>query len=75
LVVAVVLCSIQLLYTTQNLNNMAKKVVATLKVAGKGKEYSKVITMNKSPKTGAYSFRTQIVPNDFVKDAIAGKTI
>ena len=29
---------------------MAKKVVATLKT-GKGKEYSKVITMTKSPKT------------------------
>ena len=54
---------------------MAKKVVATLKVAGKGKEYSKVITMNKSPKTGAYSFKTQTVPNDLVKDAIAGKTL
>ena len=54
---------------------MAKKVVATLKVAGKGKEYSNVITMNKSPKTGAYSFKEQIVPNDSVKDAIAGKTL
>ncbi len=52
---------------------MAKKVVATLKVAGKGKEYSKVITMVKSPRTGAYSFKEQIVPNDNVKDAIIGK--
>jgi hypothetical protein len=52
---------------------MAKKVVATLKVAGKGKEYSKVITMVKSPRTGAYSFKEQIVPNDNVKDAIDGK--
>jgi hypothetical protein len=52
---------------------MAKKVVATLKVAGKGKEFSKVITMNKSPRTGAYSFKEQIVPNDNIKDAIAGK--
>ena len=51
---------------------MAKKVVATLKT-GKGKEYSKVITMAKSPRTGAYSFKTQIVANEFVKDAIAGK--
>ena len=51
---------------------MAKKVVATLKT-GKGKEYSKVITMVKSPRTGAYSFKEQIVANDFVKDAIAGK--
>ena len=52
---------------------MAKKVVATLKVAGKGKEFSKVITMNKSSRTGAYSFKEQIVPNDNIKDAIAGK--
>ena len=52
---------------------MAKKVVATLKVAGKGKEFSKVITMNRSSKTGAYTFKTQIVANDLVKDAIAGK--
>jgi hypothetical protein len=39
---------------------MAKKVVATLKT-GKGKEYSKVITMVKSPRTGAYSFKEQIL--------------
>ncbi len=52
---------------------MAKKVVATLKIAGKGKDYSKVITMTKSPKTGAYSFKEQIVANELVKDAIAGK--
>ncbi len=49
---------------------MAKKVVATLKT-GKGKEYSKVITMVKSAKTGAYSFKEVIVHNDHVKDAIA----
>jgi len=29
--------------------------------------------MVKSPRTGAYSFKEQIVPNDNVKDAIAGK--
>jgi hypothetical protein len=51
---------------------MAKKVVATLRT-GKGKEFSKVITMTKSPKTGAYSFKEQIVPNDSIKDAISGK--
>jgi hypothetical protein len=50
---------------------MAKKVVATLNT-GKGKEYSKVITMVKSPKTGAYSFKEAIVHNDDVKDVIAG---
>jgi hypothetical protein len=48
---------------------MAKKVVATLKT-GAGKEYSKVVTMIKSPKTGAYSFKEVIVHNDHVKDAI-----
>jgi hypothetical protein len=48
---------------------MAKKVVATLKT-GKGKEYSKVITMTKSPVSGAYSFKEIIVHNDHVKDAI-----
>jgi hypothetical protein len=48
---------------------MAKKVVATLQT-GKGKEFSKVITMTKSPKTGAYSFKEAIVPNDLVKDVI-----
>jgi len=51
---------------------MAKKVVATLKT-GTGKEYSKVITMVKSHKTGAYSFKELIVHNDHVKDAIASK--
>ncbi|HEY8784192.1 MAG TPA: DUF4295 domain-containing protein [Mucilaginibacter sp.] len=51
---------------------MAKKSIATLRT-GKGKDYSKVITMAKSPRTGAYSFKEQIVANDFIKDAIAGK--
>ena len=49
---------------------MAKKVVATLKT-GTGKEYSKVITMNKSPKTGAYSFKEEIVHNDHIKDFLS----
>jgi hypothetical protein len=49
---------------------MAKKVVATLQT-GKGKEFSKVITMTKSPKTGAYSFKEAIVPNEQVKDVLA----
>ena len=48
---------------------MAKKQIATLKT-GKGKEYSKVITMVKSQKTGAYSFKEVIVHNDHVRDAI-----
>lgn len=48
---------------------MAKKVVATLKT-GTGKEYSKVITSVRSPKTGAYSFKAMIAHNDHIKDAI-----
>jgi hypothetical protein len=48
---------------------MAKKVVATLKT-GTGKEYSKVITMVKSPKSGSYSFKEAVVHNDHVKDII-----
>jgi len=51
---------------------MAKKSIATLRT-GKGKEFSKVITMTRSPKTGAYTFKEQIVANDNIKDAIAGK--
>ncbi len=48
---------------------MAKKVVATLQT-GKtdGRSYTKVIKMVKSPKTGAYIFDEQMVPNEAVKD-------
>jgi hypothetical protein len=49
---------------------MAKKVVATLQ-KGEGRTYSKVIKMVKSPKTGAYIFKEQMVPNDQVKDLLA----
>ena len=38
---------------------MAKKVVATLKT-GKGKDFTKVIKLVKSQKTGAYSFKEEI---------------
>lgn len=46
---------------------MAKKVVATLKT-GSGKDFTKVVKMVKSPKTGAYAFKEEIVHNDFIKD-------
>lgn len=46
---------------------MAKKVVASLQKGG-GKEHTKVIKMVKSDKTGAYSFKEEIVHNDKVKD-------
>jgi hypothetical protein len=49
---------------------MAKKVVATLKTAT-GKSYAKVIKAVKSPKTGSYTFREEMVPVDLVKDTLA----
>ena len=39
---------------------MAKKVVATLKKAGSGRDWAKVIRCDKSPKTGAYTFKKEI---------------
>ena len=47
---------------------MAKKVVATLKKEGAGNEVVKVIRTVKSPKTGAYAFREEIVQNELVAD-------
>ena len=46
---------------------MAKKAVATLQTGDKEK-FVKVIKMVKSPKTGAYVFDEQMVPNDKVQD-------
>ena len=49
---------------------MAKKVVASLQKGG-GKEHTKVIKMVKSPKTGSFSFKEEIVHNDKVKEWFA----
>jgi hypothetical protein len=46
---------------------MAKKTVATLQT-GMGKSYSKVIKMVKSPKTGAYTFKEEIIANEEVSN-------
>ncbi|MFT4521513.1 MAG: hypothetical protein ACI8ZN_000450 [Bacteroidia bacterium] len=46
---------------------MAKKVVATLKT-GTGRDWAKVIKAVRSPKTGAYTFKEEIIPSDAVKD-------
>ena len=46
---------------------MAKKVVASLQKGG-GKEHTKVIKMTKSEKSGSYTFKTEIVHNDKVKE-------
>jgi len=51
---------------------MAKKVVATLKT-GAGKAFTKVIKMTKSSKTGAYTFKEEVVNNEHVKDFLDKK--
>ncbi|MEI9918852.1 MAG: DUF4295 domain-containing protein [Bacteroidota bacterium] len=51
---------------------MAKKVVATLKKTD-GKNYAKVIRAVKSEKTGAYTFKEEIVAADLVKETLAKK--
>ncbi len=51
---------------------MAKKVVATLKTTT-GKSRTKCIKMVKSEKTGAYIFKSEIVPNEEIKNFFAKK--
>jgi len=51
---------------------MAKKVVASLKKAH-SKNYAKVIRSVKSEKTGAYTFKEEIVPMDMVQETLAKK--
>jgi hypothetical protein len=51
---------------------MAKKVVASMQT-GAGKTFTKVIRMIKSPKTGAYSFKEDFVPNTEVKNYFTKK--
>lgn len=51
---------------------MAKKTVATLKT-GAGKDFTKVIKMVKSSKSGGYSFKEEVVHNDHVKDFFSQK--
>ncbi|MDR1180761.1 MAG: DUF4295 domain-containing protein [Bacteroidales bacterium] len=51
---------------------MAKKVVATLKKST-GKDFAKVVRMQRSAKTGAYSFKEAIVPTEQVKEFLEQK--
>ena len=51
---------------------MAKKVVATLKREG-GVAYTRVVKMERSPKTGAYTFKEAVVESTTVKDFLAKK--
>ncbi len=50
---------------------MAKKVVATLQSSGK--DFARVIRMVKSPKSGAYAFKENIIPTDQVKEYFVKK--
>jgi hypothetical protein len=47
---------------------MAKKTVAGYREKSEGRSYSKVIKMARSPKTGAYVFKEEMIPNEAVKD-------
>ena len=49
---------------------MAKKTVATLQT-GAGKNFTKVMKMVRSEKTGAYGWKVEMVHNDDVKDWFA----
>jgi len=51
---------------------MAKKVVATLKKEGANKQFIKVIKSVRSEKTGAYTFREEIIPQELLQDALKG---
>jgi len=51
---------------------MAKKTVAWLQKGG-GKNHTKVIKMVKSPKTGSYSFKEEIVAIEEVKEFFSKK--
>ena len=51
---------------------MAKKVVASLKKTD-GKSFAKVIRAVRSEKTGAYTFKEEIVAADLVKEVLAKK--
>ena len=54
---------------------MAKKTVATLQTGKEGRSYTKVIKMVKSPKTGAYIFDEQMVPNEKVQDFFKNNSV
>ena len=51
---------------------MAKKTVAGLRKQG-AKDFTKVIKMVKSDKTGSYSIREEVMPKDLVDDFFKSK--
>lgn len=51
---------------------MAKKVVASLQKK-EGKNFAKVVRAVRSEKSGAYTYKEEIVPIDMVKEVLARK--
>ena len=51
---------------------MAKKVVATLQKA-RSKDLAKVIRSVRSPKTGAYTFKEEMMPTEMVEKVLVKK--
>ncbi len=49
---------------------MAKKAISSFK-DGAGKQFSKVIRMVKSPKSGSYIFKEEVVHKDHIKDFLS----
>ncbi|MFN8291162.1 MAG: DUF4295 domain-containing protein [Chitinophagaceae bacterium] len=47
--------------------------VKDIKASAEAKNWTKVIKAVRSPKTGAYTFKEQIIHKDKVKDFLAGK--
>jgi galactose-1-phosphate uridylyltransferase len=52
---------------------MAKKSVAKLKDQTRQVQQTKVVVPVKNPKTGAYSFRTEMVSNEKVEEYVQQK--
>jgi len=50
---------------------MAKKVVASLQT--EGKNIVKIIKTVRSPKTGAYSFKSEFIPTEKLKEYLSQK--
>ena len=51
---------------------MAKKTVASIQKKG-AKAFTKVVRSLKNEKTGAYSFKSEMVPKDKVKEFLSKK--
>ncbi len=49
---------------------MAKKTVAGYRDKSQSKGFTKVIISVKNPKTGAYSFKEEIIPSDMVNEFV-----